>query len=387
MSVTARKRAKRKARASQNKAAPINGQQKKANGQQKEQALETFEIDTSHNEISAMLAVHDAKLLRQKDWQDAFWIANDEKKVHKALALLGRRKTDQKWEVLKFKARRSNKSFDGKTDDTEAMARAGAWLYIFGSHFGSKEGPLDPERNFVARVNASRLVIKNKCVEAKIKISRPAFRLHRVINDAFDVFGTRLIERGVDERKAFIKATRKLDKKWRERIKPADHPINIEGATFGPKGRLHLGLRYPVTVEGHPIVVEIDGIDRLFKKRSTFGDPEVTDVHVVTNVGTAEKPRGIRELDCIGTTVHLISGDLDSSPDRSEILKNHPEGKRAKNEHHCFELPPQQLASVEATHLRTFDEDGQVEGLTVSLDGRIWYVHDDENIVLQVAKA
>lgn len=348
--------------------------------------LEVFRVQHSHNEISGLIAVHDAKLLRTKDWQQAFWIVNDEKEVHKALAVLGRRKSDEQWEVLKVKAKRSRRSFDGETDDSEAMARAGSYVYIFGSQFGSKEGPLDPERNFVARYNESRVRIKEDRVKLKIKVARRAFRLHRIINDAFDIFGIRLIERGDDEKKEFIDATRELDKRWRERIKPGDHPINVEGATFGPTGRLLLGLRYPVTVEGHPIIVEVDGIDRLFKKRSRFGDPEVTDVHVVTNLGSAEKPRGIRELDCVGTAVHLISGDLDSSRHRSQILSDHPEGERASNAHHCFDLPPSHLADVEATHIRSFDDDGNVEGLAISLDGRVWYIHDDDDIILQVTK-
>ena len=29
----------------------------------------------------------------------------------------------------------------GKTDDTEAVARHDGWVYLFGSHFGSKDGP------------------------------------------------------------------------------------------------------------------------------------------------------------------------------------------------------------------------------------------------------
>ena len=58
-------------------------------------------------------------------------------------------------------------------------------------------------------------------------------------------------------------------------------PINVEGAAFrdgaeAPKGgspTLLLGLRFPVTAEGHPIVVEIEGIERLFKPGNRL--PEV----------------------------------------------------------------------------------------------------------------
>jgi hypothetical protein len=38
-----------------------------------------------------------------------------------------------------------------KTEDAEAIARHDGWVYVFGSQFGKKDGPLQPKRSFVAR--------------------------------------------------------------------------------------------------------------------------------------------------------------------------------------------------------------------------------------------
>ena len=55
-----------------------------------------------------------------------------------------------------------------KTEDCEAMARRGSWIYIFGSHFGSKSGPMESSRHFVARFDESR--IQGSLDEAEIPI-------------------------------------------------------------------------------------------------------------------------------------------------------------------------------------------------------------------------
>lgn len=44
-----------------------------------------------------------------------------------------------------------------------------------------------------------------------------------------------------------------------------DYPINIEGTTFRVDGTPLLGLRFPVAADGRPILVEFDGIERLFE--------------------------------------------------------------------------------------------------------------------------
>ena len=44
-----------------------------------------------------------------------------------------------------------------------------------------------------------------------------------------------------------------------------DYPINMVGAGFRESGSLLLGLRFPVAADGWPILIELDGIGRLFE--------------------------------------------------------------------------------------------------------------------------
>lgn len=54
------------------------------------------------------------------------------------------------------------------------------------------------------------------------------------------------------------------DQPWAWRLAHDDSPVNIEGASFTSDGRLLLGLRVPVSREGHALVVEVEHADRLF---------------------------------------------------------------------------------------------------------------------------
>ena len=356
--------------------------------------MHQYLIDHPHNEASALTACHCASLLAGRGWDTAFWIVSDEKKAHKAVALLGRRAThldaETDWQVVQLKGKRSKGSDSGTTDDGEAMARAGSWVYLLGSHFGSKDGPLDPDRHWIARFDEALVRDKGDKLKVKMDIARRPFLLHRIINDLLTDRGVPLIPRHDRERKDYLRATNAMarddDAHWRDLVGPGDRPINFEGACFTPHGRLLLGLRYPVTREGHPIIVEIDGIDRMFHKEKKHGRPEATRLWVLRNVGSVERPAGVRELDARGRTIHVITGDLDSDPDESRVLADHPEGFDADNEHHTFDLPTDDATHVQTTRVRSFGQEANVEGIALE-HGRdeVWYAHDDERIRLQVA--
>ena len=347
--------------------------------------MEEHRIDHRHNEASALLSIVNRDLLDAFGWQEGFWIANDEKKVHKALATLGR--TDEgAWEVVPLKAKRTKGSSEKATADCEAFARAGSWIYVFGSQFGPKEGPLDPERHFVARLNESLVAYKKKKLHAAMDVAREPLFLHRLINDALRDSDLTLIRRSVEEATAYIEATASCrDEDWLPRLEHWDWPINVEGAAFAHNGRLLLGLRYPVTADGNPIVVELEGIDRLFVKKLARGVPRVTRVWALAFVGSPEQPLGIRALETFGRAIHVIVGDLDGKPGRSQILAGHPEGHHGHSHHYVFHLPLGLTDYVEARELRGFCGDANVEGMTVAADGAVWYIHDDKNIRLQRA--
>ena len=124
--------------------------------------MPTHRIDHPHDEASALAACHNRVLLDAYGFDRAFWVVSDEAQAHTCLALLGRQGLeaeredgdsdgspgepgsagDTSWMVVKVKAKRSKGSTKAETDDPECIARAGAWIYVMGSHFGSKTGPL-----------------------------------------------------------------------------------------------------------------------------------------------------------------------------------------------------------------------------------------------------
>ena len=183
----------------------------------------------------------------------------------------------------------------GKTEDAEAVTRQGGWIYIFGSHFGGKNGPLQPKRGFVARFREAEVEHVTDDPAMAMEISRRSFALHRLINDALKERGPDLIPLGPKSHEALIAATiergEQEGKKWAGLVREDDYPINVEGAAFrdgteAPEGgspTLLLGLRFPVTAEGHPIVVEIEGIERLFEPGDRL--PEVRGFWTVDAVG------------------------------------------------------------------------------------------------------
>ncbi|HEX7150751.1 MAG TPA: DUF3616 domain-containing protein [Thermoanaerobaculia bacterium] len=348
--------------------------------------MRDYHIDHPHNEASALVAIHNRALLDAQEWDVAFWIASDEKPTRKAIAALGRDRNGE-WQVRPLKTTLSADSDSKTAEDCETLARAGGWIYIFGSQYGSKEGPLQPKRHFVARFNESLVETQDGTLRATLDLARSPFLLHRLINDALRESGVKLIERGEQQKTEMIDATVEAGQKktWGPLIDGDDHPVNVEGSTFLPDGRLLLGLRYPVTHDGHPILAEIDGIDRIFHKEQP--DPQVTSLWILTNVGSKRAPAGVRELDHRGQ-IHVVTGGIDSDPEASVILKDAPHGDRAVNRHHAFDPPTDHspVVKIEATEVRRFDGNANVEGLAVQDDGTVWYVHDDERIRLQRAE-
>ena len=341
-------------------------------------------IDRPAREGSGLLAVIHPEILQAHGWDLAFWTCSDEAAVEDSLGALGRSRKTGEWDVVRpAKVRPDRKR---RTEDCEALARRGDQVWLFGSQFGPKAGPLSPRRHFVARFDEA--TIAGRIDEAKIdlEVARGSFQLHRLLNDALSASGLELIERGSSEERDCIERARrkgkKKDKTWAQRIHPDDRPINLEAATFLPSGTLLLGLRYPVTRRGQPILVELGHPDALFHDGE---QPEIRSLRVL-DVGSLEEPRGIRALESVKDEVHAITGNLDSDPEESLLIRDHPEGTRAASCHHRVMFPkdgPQngdRRVAAEEVHL--LKDQTKVEGLALDGDGCFWYVLDDEKIRL-----
>lgn len=341
-------------------------------------------IDENASEASGLLAIENEAVLAAQGWSVGFWTCSDEGPVEKALGAFGRRQGSREWELCPVAGARAK--VKKKTEDCEAMARRDGWVYIFGSHFGTKTGPLEPRRHFVARFDEARIDGHLDEATIEVEIARGAFKLHRLINDALKESGIEIIEAGAEEARQCIEKTRKIGekkgKRWAGRIHEGDWPVNIEGVAFRDSGGLLLGLRYPVTQDGHPVLVELDDTDKLF--RDPPDTPSIRHLWVLENVGSAREPRGFRALEIKDGVFHAITGSLDSSPEESVLLEEHPEGARAESRHHRFTLPEVPWwTGVRAQHVADLDGDSRVEGLALDNKGRFRYVLDDDRIHLQ----
>jgi hypothetical protein len=164
-------------------------------------------------------------------------------------------------------------------------------------------------------------------------------------------------------------------------VTAADHPINIEGADFRADGRLLLGLRYPVTAEGHPILVELSD------PAAMLADPDATPrtghAWALEDVGSPEAPSGIRALHAEGNDrFDAIAGDLDAAKKGATILADHPEGAVAQSVHVRFDLPLTAAGgSLTSRRLHEFGELRRIEGVALAPDGHAHYVIDEEGHV------
>lgn len=336
---------------------------------------EAVVIDHPHNEASALLGIQSAGFLASRNWELGFWIVSDELALTEAIAALGRGPSGA-WEVVPLRTRSVGKP----CEDCETMARAGSLVYVFGSQFGSKDGPLQPKRHFVARFNEA-LIEEGKHPEVALDVARRPFAIHRLVNDALRELkiATWPVDPKLQEALvlAAVREGREKKKAWRDLVREDDVPVNVEGSTFAEGGVLLLGLRYPVTAEGHPLVVELEGVDRLFDVDAA--PPAVRGVRILTSAGDERRPAGIRELDSRGGFIHAVTGDVDTA-----LLGG---AEPARSEHWSFRYPVVRAEGAEdvaATRVRAFGKEAQVEG--IALDGEeVWYVHDDERIRLERA--
>jgi hypothetical protein len=160
-----------------------------------------------------------------------------------------------------------------------------------------------------------------------------------------------------------------------------DVPINVEGAAFRPDGSLLLGLRYPVAASGRPLLVDLDGIERLFAPGDDL--PEVRGFWSLDAVGRNGTMAGVRDLDLAGGELHVVTGNIDARDKGSVLLEDHPGGRDTVATHWRCPLPVgQRSGELPAQLVREFPELPRIEGVAVDDDGACYYVSDEDEHVL-----
>ena len=339
------------------------------------------------NEASDLCVALDRDVAASFGWDLALVTVLDEAHAESAIAVLGHvegKDPGEGWEARRVPAHPDSGA--GKTEDAEACARRDGWIYLLGSQFGKKGGPLSARRSWIARVSEDSLADGLEGGQAELEIARLRFGLHRGVNDALANAGIDLIELGPLGGERYIDGTiengEKKNKRWAGRVQPGDYPINVEAMEFRAGGGLLLGLRYPVARDGSPILVEVDGdVDAIFADPDAV--PECTRVWLLDD-GASNEPVGLRALHTgDGRTFDAIVGDLDALNKGAIVLEDHPEGGEAESRHVRFELPDDDgdggVVPVEEVH--RFGDIRRVEGVVVDEAGHSYYVIDEEGHV------
>lgn len=353
--------------------------------------LHQLDLNLHPNEASGLLTVENRELLEAHGWELAFWAVLDEGRVEDCVALIGHRRgadIAEGWEIERLHARAAGDR--DKTEDAEAITSHDGRVYILGSHFGSKDGPLQPKRQFVARFHESEVDHATEGRTMEVEISRRSFALHRIINDALADRGPELVPLGAASREALISATiqrgEEEGKKWSGLVREGDYPLNVEGAAFRESGALLLGLRFPTAADGSPVLVELEGIERLFEDGEE--PPRILGFWVVDAVGREGEMAGVRDLALVGDELHLVTGNIDSKQGGSVLIQDYPGGRNTVATHFHATLPPEAPSgSLDAEFVREFPALPRVEGIAITEDGRFFYVTDeDEGVHLRLTR-
>ncbi|HTF06578.1 MAG TPA: hypothetical protein VK659_00210 [Asanoa sp.] len=334
--------------------------------------LRHVELTVAGNEASDLLPVLSPDLLTAHGAQRGLWTVLDEGPAEACVALLVQL-NDGSWAA-------HHQGFDagheaGRTEDGEALAHRDGWVYVIGSHFGSKAGPLRPKRAFFARfreADAARGVVR-------LDVVRNQFRLHRAINDALAATDIDPLPPGERVHQRFIVETQTRGtakaKGWVERLITGDLPLNVEAAAFTPAGTLLLGLRFPVTTAGEPIMVEIAGVEGMFDADPRTW-PSVVRAYALTGVTPPGALTGFRALTATPEGFEAVVGSIDALGKGSVLLDDHPTGGEVTCTHVRFALGDS--AAVVGEVVDDLAPFHNVEGLAV-VDGERTYVTDEDH--------
>ena len=338
-------------------------------------SLRTVELTIGGNEASDLLPVGSPELLAALDARRAFWTVLDEGPVDECLALLVEPRDGGPWAARHLHVDAGRET--GRTEDGEALARHDGWVYVIGSHFGSKVGPLRSRRAFVARFREADAATG----KVPLHVVRNRFRLHRAVNDALAAAEFNPLVPGDRVRARFIAETlargSARNKSWVDRLAEDDLPLNVEAAAFTSDGTLLLGLRFPVTEKGEPILVELDGTAEMFTADRW---PAVVAAYALTGVTPPGALTGFRALSALGGGWYAaVIGSVDALGKGSVLLDDHPAGGDVTCQHVRFRLPSDPAGpALPGERVADLAPLRNVEGLA-EVDGEPWYVTDEDH--------
>ncbi len=344
-----------------------------------------FRLKTHINEASSLLAVHSPDVLSQLDTSQAWWIAHDEAGLDSLVSVLYSERgtgelADESWQVTTLQL--GNIDDNPILTDAEALAHTEGYVFVFGSSFIGPNGKQDDRRSFVARFSEHDVVFsrslkgsnfakgdskkrsrKNDKSKSATRLTAPVSvldlhsHLTRSINTAITAQGVQLLKshaRVAKQMKKSIKAGADLQ--------PDMQPVNIEGASFVGDD-LILGLRWPVTGDGQPLVVRLTDA-RLVLLSATWSAKDLAECRIaaypVNAGGSPKRPVGVRGMTVdpeeSGETIHLIVGPTDRDLAANRV-------QAAPYQHLRAHLTNNKTGLLQTEQLQTFEGFRKVEAI------------------------
>lgn len=163
--------------------------------------LHRVDLKLEPNEASDLCQVHEPGLLAAQGWDAAFLTVLDEAPVEDAIVMLGHQAgagPTEGWSTYRLRFDAGDDA--GRSDDAEVVTVRHGRVYVLGSHYGAKEGPLEPKRQWIARFDHRELAGGLEGVRPPLEVVRTKFRLHRAVNDALAAAGVSLFDIGPQAR-------------------------------------------------------------------------------------------------------------------------------------------------------------------------------------------
>jgi len=350
---------------------------------------ELIDLGPKAPEASSILRIDDAELLRGYGFDRGFWVCIDESRGEQSLALLGHAPDDAPHEGWRVERIDAGAAPDEKTEDAEALTRdERGYVYVFGSQYGSKAGPLQPRRAFIGRFHEPGFTATET---PTVELFRRPFLLHRKINDALRSSGIALLPLGPNMQSRYIAKTMRegarKDATWRELLRFEDWPINLEGATYVGDDVFLLGLRFPTTADGHPLIVRVRGLGRWADAGGNDDAAlEVELAAVLTGLGDRAYPVGVRDMTTHDGRLHVLAGAIGTERKPSAIEIDYAGYRRVDCVHVQTAMPGATgVAELQSETVHAFEGHPNIEGL--EFDGRsewVYVLDEDERLRLIV---
>lgn len=310
-------------------------------------ALERQRLDADTTEASGLLPVMSGPILAELGCDEAWWVCHDEGDLDSMVSLLAApcHGKAERWSVSGVRL-----VADGPPrTDAEAITRIEGTVFVIGSSFVGRSGVGDDRRAFIARFSEEDVSLDAHSVSAQV-LDLESTLVDRV-TDA--LVGIELLPTRNDHRS-----------------------INIEGAAVVADD-LVLGLRWPATSDGHPLLIRFSGAAAVLTDADwsveTFADLAVA-AHVISSDGTRKRPEGIRAVANSDDGLHITVGPTE----RGLVAgKAKPAAARHLRLDDGFDR-----REIGATEIERFEGFRKVEGLAPRSADRWLYALDDEDAIV-----